>query len=47
MLGYKENGGIFCHNNPWIMIGETELGRGDMAYDYYTKITPEYFNDWF
>jgi len=43
--GYKENGGIFCHNNPWIMIGETELGRGDMAYDYYTKITPAFIED--
>jgi len=43
--GYKENGGIFCHNNPWIMIGETELGRGDTAYDYYTKITPAFIED--
>ena len=38
--GYKENGGIFCHNNPWIMIGETVLGRGDRAYDYYCRIAP-------
>ena len=38
--GYKENAGIFCHNNPWIMIGETLLGRGDRAYDYYKKIAP-------
>ena len=43
--GSKENGGIFCHNNPWIMIGETQLGRGDMAYDYYTKITPAFIED--
>lgn len=43
--GYKENAGIFCHNNPWIMIGETELGRGDMAYDYYTKITPAFIEE--
>jgi len=43
--GYKENAGIFCHNNPWIMIGETELGRGDIAYDYYTKITPAFIED--
>jgi cellobiose phosphorylase len=43
--GYKENAGIFCHNNPWIMIGETELGRGDMAYDYYTKIAPTFIED--
>jgi len=38
--GYKENGGIFTHNNPWIIIGETVLGRGDRAFDYYTRITP-------
>ena len=43
--GYKENGGIFCHNNPWIMIGETILGRGDNAYDYYTKIAPSFLED--
>ncbi len=43
--GYKENAGIFCHNNLWIMIGETELGRGDMAYDYYTKIAPAFIED--
>jgi cellobiose phosphorylase len=38
--GYKENGGIFCHNNPWIMIAETLLGRGDRAFDYYRRIAP-------
>ncbi|HQK41240.1 MAG TPA: glycosyl transferase, partial [Flavobacterium alvei] len=43
--GYKENGGIFCHNNPWIMIGETMIGRGDAAYDYYTKIAPSFLED--
>jgi cellobiose phosphorylase len=43
--GYKENGGIFCHNNPWIMIGETVLGRGDEAFDYYKKITPAYLEE--
>jgi cellobiose phosphorylase len=40
--GYKENAGIFCHNNPWIMIGETVLGRGDRAFDYYRKTAPAY-----
>ena len=40
--GYKENAGIFCHNNPWIIIGETVLGRGDYAWDYYRKICPSY-----
>jgi cellobiose phosphorylase len=38
--GYKENGGIFCHNNPWVMIAETVLGRGDRAFDYYRRIAP-------
>lgn len=40
--GYKENAGIFCHNNPWIIIGETILGRGDRAWEYYKKICPTY-----
>ena len=35
--GYKENGAVFSHNNPWIIIGETVLGRGDYAWDYYKK----------
>ena len=43
--GYKENAGIFCHNNPWIMIGETILGRGDQAWEYYRKINPAYLED--
>ncbi|WP_108720184.1 GH36-type glycosyl hydrolase domain-containing protein [Miniimonas sp. S16] len=40
--GYKENGGIFCHNNPWVIIAETVLGRGERAFDYYRRITPAY-----
>jgi len=43
--GYKENGGIFCHNNPWVIIGETVLGRGEQAFDYYRRITPAYRED--
>ncbi|MBK3516759.1 GH36-type glycosyl hydrolase domain-containing protein [Carboxylicivirga marina] len=43
--GYKENAGIFCHNNPWIMIGETEIGRGEEAWEYYKKICPAYLED--
>jgi cellobiose phosphorylase len=43
--GYKENAGIFCHNNPWIMIGETVIGRGDQAWEYYKKICPSYLED--
>jgi cellobiose phosphorylase len=38
--GYKENAGIFCHNNPWIIIAETMVGNGDRAYDYYLRINP-------
>ncbi|WP_010664588.1 GH36-type glycosyl hydrolase domain-containing protein [Marinilabilia salmonicolor] len=43
--GYKENAGIFCHNNPWIMIGETNIGRGERAWEYYKKICPAYLED--
>lgn len=43
--GYKENGGIFCHNNPWIMIAETEVGNGDRAFDYYKRISPAYLEE--
>jgi cellobiose phosphorylase len=43
--GYKENAGIFCHNNPWIMIAETMIGRGDQAYEYWRKIAPSYRED--
>ncbi len=43
--GYKENAGIFCHNNPWIIIGETVIGRGDQAWEYYQKICPSYLED--
>jgi cellobiose phosphorylase len=40
--GYKENAGIFCHNNPWVIIGETKLGRGDKALDYWKRIAPAF-----
>jgi cellobiose phosphorylase len=43
--GYKENAGVFCHNNPWIMIAETMIGRGDRAFEYYKKIAPSYLED--
>ena len=38
--GYKENAGIFCHNNPWVIIAETKVGNGDRAMDYYMRINP-------
>ncbi len=40
--GYKENAGIFCHNNAWIICAEAYVGRGDKAYEYYTKIAPAF-----
>lgn len=43
--GYKENAGIFCHNNPWIMIAETVLGHGDRAFEVYSKIAPAYLEE--
>jgi cellobiose phosphorylase len=38
--GYKENGGVFCHTNPWVMIAETRVDNGDRAFDYYLRINP-------
>lgn len=43
--GYKENAGIFCHNNPWIMITETLIGNGDRAFEYYSKIAPAFLEE--
>lgn len=44
--GYKENAGIFCHNNAWIMIAEALVGRGDKAYDYYSRIAPAFTEEY-
>ncbi|MBE4591281.1 glycosyl transferase [Vibrio navarrensis] len=38
--GAKENGGIFLHSNPWVMIAEAKMGNGDRAYEYYRQINP-------
>ena len=43
--GYKENGGIFCHNNPWVSIAETVVGHGDRAFVIYKKTCPAYIED--
>lgn len=43
--GYKENAGIFCHNNPWISIAETVVGHGNRAFEVYKKICPAYLED--
>lgn len=43
--GNKENGGIFCHCNPWIICAETKIGRGDRAYEIYKKTSPAYVEE--
>ena len=43
--GYKENAGIFCHNNPWISIAETVIGRGSRAFEVYKKTCPSYIEE--
>ncbi len=43
--GYKENAGIFCHNNPWISCAECVVGRGDRAFQVYSRTSPAYIED--
>ena len=43
--GLKENGAIFCHPNPWAMVAECILGRGDLAFQYYQAILPAAKNE--
>jgi cellobiose phosphorylase len=43
--GAKENGGIFLHTNPWLVIAETLQGNGERAYAYYAQINPAAKND--
>jgi cellobiose phosphorylase len=43
--GAKENGGIFLHTNPWVIIAEALLGHGDRAYQYYCQINPALRNE--
>jgi cellobiose phosphorylase len=31
---------VFCHTNPWIMIGEAITGNADGALDHYLRINP-------
>jgi cellobiose phosphorylase len=40
--GYKENGSVFCHTNPWVMIAAARLGRAEEAYEYWKKIAPAF-----
>ena len=43
--GTKENGSVFCHSNPWVMIAQTVLGHGDAAFALYRKLAPAYIED--
>ena len=43
--GYKENAGIFCHNNPWVSIAETVIGRGSRAFEIYKKTCPAFLEE--
>lgn len=43
--GYKENAGIFCHNNPWVCCAQTEIGHGDRAFEIFKKTCPVYLED--
>ena len=40
--GYKENAGVFCHNNAWVICAEAAVGHGDKAFEYYSKIAPAF-----
>jgi len=43
--GYKENGSVFCHNNPWLSIAETKVGNADEAFEIYRRTCPAYIED--
>lgn len=43
--GYKENGSVFCHNNPWVSIAETVVGNSDEAFEIYRRTCPAYLED--
>ena len=43
--GYKENAGIFCHNNPWISCAECAAGRGGRAFEVYRRTCPAYLEE--
>ncbi len=44
-MGYKENGSVFCHNNPWIVIANTTIGNNERAFDVYKRNCPAYLED--
>ncbi len=40
--GYKENGSIFSHTNPWIVIAACRLARAERAWEAARRINPSY-----
>ena len=44
--GYKENGGIFCHNNPWISIANAKINNNDEAFNVYKRTCPAYTEEY-
>ncbi len=44
-MGYKENGSVFCHNNPWIVIANTVVGNNERAFDVYKRNCPAYLEE--
>lgn len=43
--GYKENGSVFCHSNPWVAIAATKLGDSETAFDLFARHCPAYVED--
>ena len=43
--GYKENAGIFCHNNPWIVCAETMVGHGNRAFEVFRRTCPVFLEE--
>jgi cellobiose phosphorylase len=43
--GFKENGGVFCHNNPWVSIAETVVRNADEAFAIYKRTCPAYLEE--
>ena len=43
--GYKENGSVFCHNNPWVTLAYCTVGDGNGAFGLYRRSAPAYIED--
>ena len=41
----KENGGIFCQAQGWIILAESLMGHGNTAYQYFLESCPAAYND--